>query len=215
MSADPVITATLRGSWPSLPALLVASAALCCAATVPVLVAPGLNPVGVLLYAVLATPFLAGLGFVGNSAAFGEPATIRGWARSVRAHAGFAIRHGLVAGASGVLFLAALRLWARGHPWWLLPSLAMTGAGAVLAILGLLAALPLGVARPSLRGPTLWITALHLVARRPSRFAAVLCVAGLGLWAATAWSASALLLLPGPATIVLVSAVWTTATEIS
>lgn len=210
---ETVIAVTLRGAWRSLPALLVAGTGLCAAATVPVLVAPGVNPIAVLLYAVIATPFLAALASVGNAAAFDDTATIGSWARALRRHASFGIRQGLIAAAAAELFLAALQLWSRGHPVWLLPSLALTGAATVLTLFGLLAALPLGVARPGLRGAVLWITALHLVARRPTRFIAVFCLAGIGLWAATSWSASALLLLPAPAAVVMVAAAWTTVAE--
>lgn len=214
VDTDAIVVRTLRGAWPSLPALLVASAALCAAATVALLAAPGLNVVAVALYALLGAPLLAGLAEVANAAAFDDVATIRGWARAVVAHAGFAARHALLAAVPAVLFLAALRVWAHGHPAWVLPSLALTGAATVVGSLGLLALLPLGVARPGLRGRLLWITALHVVARRPSRFVAVLCLAGVGVWAATSWSASVLLLLPGPAALVLVAAVWTTVAEV-
>jgi hypothetical protein len=214
-ATDTVVAATLRSAWRSLPALLVAGAALCAAATVPTLVAPGVNAVAVLLYAVITTPFLAGLAAIGNTAASGEVATVRSWARALRVHTPFAIRQGLVAGTAGELFLAALAVWSRGHPAWMLPSVALTGAATVLSLFGLLAILPLGVARTGLRGTVLWITALHLVARRPGRFTAVFSVTGLGLWAATSWSASALLLLPPPATIVMAAAVWTTVAEVT
>lgn len=210
---DTVIVTTLRGAWPCLPALLVASTALCAAATVPVFVAPGINPVAVLLYAVLAGPFLAALTAVANSAAFDDVATIRSWARALREHALFGVRQSLVAAAAGELFLAALQVWSRGHPVWMLPSLALTGAATVLTLSGLLAVMPLGVARPGLRGVRLWITALHLVARRPVRFVAVFSLVGLGLWAATTWSASALLLLPAPVALLMAAAVWTTAAD--
>lgn len=215
VATDAVIVRTLRGAWPSLPPLLVASAALCGVATVALLAAPGLNTVAVLVYAVLGAPALAALAAVANTVAFDDVATIRGWASALREHAGFAVRHGLLAAAPAVLFLAALRVWTDGHPLWVLPSLALTGAAAVLAGLGLLALLPLGVARPDLRGRRLWITAGYLVARRPSRFVAVFCLAGVGVWAATSWSASLLLLLPAPTALVLAAAVWTTVSEVS
>ncbi|TCO54746.1 hypothetical protein [Actinocrispum wychmicini] len=215
MRSDTVIVTTLRGAWPCLPALLVASAALCAAATVPVFVVPGVNPIAVLLYAVLAAPFLPALIAVANAAAFDEVATIRSWARALRAHALFGMRHCLVAAGAGELFLAALEVWSRGRPMWMLPSLALTGAATVVTLSGLLAVLPLGVARPGLRGVRLWITALHLVARRPVRFVAVFSLVGLGLWAATSWSASVLLLLPAPVTLVMVAAVWTTKADLA
>jgi len=213
MSTDTVIVATLRGAYRSLPALLVASAALCVAATLPVLAAPGINAVSIALYAALAPPFLAALSAIGNSAAFGDMAGIADWARALRSYAVFGLRQGLIAGVAAELFLAALRVWSNGHPIWVLPSLALTGAAAILALSGLAAVLPLGIARPKLRGARLWITALHLVARRPGRFAAIFSLTGLGLWAAITWSASALLLVPAPAIVVTVAAVWTTAAE--
>jgi hypothetical protein len=210
---DSLIATTLRGAWPSLPALFVASAGLCVAATVPVLIAPGLNPFALLLAAVLAGPFLAALLAVANTIAFGDPATITGWLQALRTHAPFAIRQSLIAALPAGLFLAALTVWIRDHPLWTLPSLALTGAATVLAVLGLLAALPLGLARSQLRGLRLWITALHLVARRPTRFLAALTLPALGLWAATSWTASLLLLIPAPTAIITVAALWTTASE--
>jgi hypothetical protein len=212
-ATDAVIRTTLRGAWPSLPALTVASAALCAAATVPTLIAPGVNPIAVLLYALIAAPFLAALCAIANTAAFNDVATIREWTRAVRAYGTFAISQALIPAAAAELFLAAQALWSRSHPLWTLPSLALTGAATVLTLLGLLATLPLGIARPNLRGRLLWVTALHLVARRPSRFLAIFSLTALGLWAATTWTASLLLLLPAPAALVTAAAVWTTATE--
>lgn len=213
--ADTIVARTLRGAWPSLPALLTASAALCVAATIPLLAAPGINAVAVVLYAVLAPPPLIALVAVANAVTVDDGATIRGWYSALRSQSGFAVRQGLLVAVPTELFLAALQVWSRGHPLWALPSLALTGAACVLAICGMLAALPLGLARPTLRGPLLWIAALHLVARRPIRFAAVFSLAGLGLWTAIRWSASLLLLVPAPTALVLVAAVWTTVTEMS
>lgn len=211
---DAVIATTLRGAWPSLPALLVASAGVCAAATVPVLIAPGLNPIAVVLDALLAGPFLAAMVAAANTITSGETATIRTWAGALRTHIPFAVRACLIPTLPAGLFLAALTLWLRGHPLWTLPSLALTGAGTVLALLGLLAVLPLGTARPDLRGTRLWITALHLVACRPTRFLAALTLPALGLWAATSWTASLLLLIPAPTALLMVTATWTTVTEV-
>lgn len=213
--ADIVVATTLRAAWPSLPALLVGSVALCAAATAPVLVSPGLNAIAILLYAALGAPALAALAALGNALAGDEPATVAGWWSALRQHAGFALRHGLLAAIPAELLLAAVHVWTRGHPPWVLPSLALTGAATVLATCGLLAVLTLGTARPGLRGAVLWVTALHVVARRPSRFAAVLCLSGLGVWGALRWSASVLLLVPAPATLVLAAAVWATVAELT
>jgi hypothetical protein len=214
-TADSILDRTLRGVWPGLPALLIASAALCAAAVVPLLAAPGVNAVSVLLSALTCTPALAALVAVASAPSFDQTATIRSWWAALRTHAGFAVRHGLIAAVPTVLFLAAVQAWSQdGHRWLFLPSVALTGAATILATLGVLAVLTLGVHRPLLRGPALWITALHLVARRPSRFVAAFCLIGLGLWASVSWTASALLLVPAPAAIVVAAAVWTSAAEV-
>jgi hypothetical protein len=204
----------LRGAWPSLPALLVASAALCAAATVPLLAAPGINPAAIVTSALVVAPFAAALAATGNAIAFDGVATVRTWWRGLRTCWLFGIRQALVPAVAATLFLAAWHSWA-GRNGWALPSLVVSGASTTLAVLGLFAVLPLGVARPQLRGLPLWITALHLVARRPTRFAAALSVAVVGVWAATAWSASLLLLVPAPTAIVMAAAVWTSMADIA
>jgi hypothetical protein len=206
--ASELIRSILRGIWPSLPALLVASAALCAAATVPVLAAPGINPVAVLMAALVVAPFAAALAAAVNAIAFDGTATVRTWWRGLRAWWLFGIRQALVPAITATLFLAAWHAWA-GHRGWVLPSLAVSGASTLLAVLGLFAVLPLGIARPGLRGLSLWITGLHLVASRSVRFTAALSVAVGGVWAATTWSASLLLLVPAPTMIVMAAAVWT------
>jgi hypothetical protein len=213
LASDALLSRMLRGIWPSLPALLVASAAQCAAAAVPVLVAPGINPVAILVIALVVAPFTAALAATVNAMAIDGAVTIRTWWRGLRSGWAFGIRQALVPTVAAILFLAALHVWA-GRRGWVLPSLAVTGAATLLTTAGLLAVLPLGVARPRLRGITLWITALHLVTRRPVRFLAALSVAGAGLWAAAAWTASLLLLVPAPATIVMVAAVWTSVEEL-
>lgn len=204
----------LHGVWPNLPTLLCASVAVCVAATVPVLVAPGVNPVAVALYALLVAPAATALADTVTRIGGTGRASVRGFAvRLVRLWP-FAARQALVPAVAAVLLLAALQAWAATGSLLLLPSVALTGAATVLAVPAAMAALILGAARPGLRGRALWVTALHLVARQPVRFAAALCLVVLGVWAAASWSASLLLLLPAPAAVVAVAAVWTTAAEL-
>lgn len=205
------LTRTLRGLWPSLPALLAASVTLCLAATATVLVLPGVTPLSVLLGAVLAGPGAAALVATVNEISFTGDATVRTWWQHLRRLWAFGIRHAVPAAAVLAAFLVALTVWQRTAGYWALPSLGVSGACTVLAFLGLPAVLALGAARPGLRGRLLWICALHLVARRPLRFLAGPSLALLGVWAATAWSASLLLLVPAPVVTVMVTAVWTSA----
>ena len=212
MSTDLVVR-TLRGIWPNLPALLPASAATCAAAVLPVVVAPGVNPLALLLAAVAVGPVAAALAATVNAIALDGEASPGTWWRALRRLWLFGVRQALLVAAVAVLFLAALTVWSRYRDAWALPSLALTGAATVLAVLGLLAVLPLGAARPGLRGSRRWVTARHLVARRPVRFLAPLCVVALGVWAGTALSAALLLLVPAPATVVMVLATWTSAAD--
>ncbi|WP_193615399.1 hypothetical protein [Desertimonas flava] len=208
-----IIAATFRNAWPSLPALTIASAAVCLAAVVPIVVVPGINPLAALLAAVCIAPFGAALVAVVQQMAAGDHGTLTTWGRSLRRHWRFAIGHALVAAVPLAAFLAALHVLDRTGAPWVWPSVALSGAVAVLTALGLTAVIPLGLADPCLasRGPTLWLAALALVAARPVRFSAVVAAAGFVVWLGTAVSASLLLFVPAPAAIVAVTATWTAA----
>ncbi len=204
------LTGLLRGLWPSLPALLLGSVAVCLAGVVTELIAPGISPVAVLLAALLVSPFLLALmGVLDEVGVHGE-AGVATWWHTLHNHWRFAVKHALPAAVPMAIALVSLRIWVRTSSLLVLPSLAVTGGCAVVGGLGLLAVLSLGVARPDLRGRLLWICALHLIARQPLRFLAAPCVAGLGIWAATHWTASLLLLVPAPAMVMTVAAVRTT-----
>ncbi|WP_225797113.1 hypothetical protein [Streptomyces aculeolatus] len=200
----------LRGAWPSLPALAVAGAAVCAAGTLAVLLAPGVTPVSVLVAAVLTGPWLAALGAAADRIAAAGEAGIRDWWRGLRALWRFGPAQALVPAVPAAAFLAALDLWQQTRSPWLLPSLAAGGACAAAGLLALPAALSLGAARPGLRGRLLWICALHLVARHPTRFLAAPSLALLGLAASLRWTASLLLLVP-PLVALVASAATATA----
>lgn len=204
-----VLGRILRGVWPSLPALLCASATLCAAGAVAVFAAPGITPVSLLLLAVLVGPFAAALAGTVNEIAFDGETTIRAWWSGLRGLWLFGLRQALLPAVPWAVFLVALSAWTQTENPFVLPSLAVSGACGVCALLGLLATLPLGAARPGLRGRVLWLSGLHLVARLPLRFLAAPCLAALGVWSATSWSASMLLLVPAPVAVVTVAATWT------
>ncbi|WP_419999637.1 hypothetical protein [Streptomyces boninensis] len=199
---------TLRGAWPGLPALLCGSAAVCAAAVLVVLLTPGVTPLSALLASVLVTPAVAALAAVANSLSEEGEARIRGWWRELRRLFGYGAGHGLLAGLPVAAFLVALEVWRATGSAWALPSLGVSGAASAVAVLALGALLPLGARRPDLRGRHLWLCSVYLVARRPLRFLAGPAVAALGVWAAVHWTASLLLLVPGPAVLVAVAAVW-------
>ncbi len=208
--ADETLLRTLRNAWPALPALLFGSVAVCLASALTVLLAPGVTPVSAVLAGLLVAPCAAALADVGNALAAGRDATVTGWWRGLRRLWRFGTAQGLVAAVPVSAFLAALAVWRAGGGAWALPSLAVSGAASVLALPALGAVLPLGAARGDLRGRRLWICGLYLVARWPHRFLAGPALAVLGVWVAVHWTASVLLLVPGPAAVVAAAAVWTT-----
>lgn len=209
-AADETLARTLRGAWPALPTLLFGSVAVCLASAVTVLLAPGLTPLAAVVAALLVAPCAAALTAVGNALTAGRDATVTGWWHGLRRHWRFGTVQGLVVAVPVAAFLAALAVWRDGAGAWVLPSLALSGAASVLALPALGVVLPLGVARSDLRGRRLWLCGTYLVARWPHRFLAGPALAVLGVWAAVHWSASVLLLVPGPVAIVAAAAVWTT-----
>lgn len=211
-----IIAATFRNAWPSLPALTIASAAVCLAAVVPIVVVPGLNPLAALLAAVCISPFGAALVAVVQQMAGDDHGTLSTWTGSLRRRWRFAIGNALVAAVPFAAFVAALHVLDRTGAPWVWPSVAVSGAVAVLTALGLIAVIPLGIADrspSSPRGLPLWLAALALVAARPVRFVAVVAAAGFVVWLGTEVSASLLLFVPAPAAMVAVTATWTAATS--
>lgn len=210
-----IIRGALRGVWPSLPALLVASAAICATAVAPIVVAPGINPIAVIVAALACGPLLPPLAAVTNemttpSDVGGGHGTIRTWWLTLRTQWRFGMTTALVPAVPGALLLVAVEVWRATGNIAVVPSFVASGIVTLLAVLGLTAAIPLGTSRTDLRGVRLWRAAVSTVAVRPTRFVAVASAAGFGVWAATHVSASVLLLVPAPTAIVAVTATWTT-----
>lgn len=210
-----LIATTLRNVWPSLPALTLASAAVCAAAVVPVIVAPGVSPVAAIVAALTIGPCWLALVAVVQQMADDDHGAIVNWWATLRRRWRQAIAQALVAAVPLALFVSALHVLDVTGAWWVWPSVACTGAATVIAALALCAAGPLTLADPGLRGRPLWLAAIGLVAARPVRFAAVAAAGGFAIWLAQALTASLLLFAPAPAAIVAVTATWTTVTAIS
>lgn len=209
-----VMRRAMRGVWPHLPVLLIGSIAVCAGAAVSALVAPGVTPVSVLAIALLVMPQYTALVAVAGGIILRRDGTFREWGGSFIRSWRTTATVTLPTAAAMALLLVAVHVWQlSGQPWVLVP-LGTAATVSAIGILGLTAALPLAAERPGLRGTALWIAALFLVAKRPLPFIAVACLAGLGIWAATVWTASLLLLLPAPVALVASAAVWTSAARL-
>jgi uncharacterized membrane protein YesL len=115
----------------------------------------------------------------------------------------------------GVVAAVALVNWelysATGSPLLVVP-LAVSGCATVLALLASISAFSLRVTA-GLRGKSLWLTSLALVARSPAVPLGVLAVAVVALLLGTSVTASLLLLAPGPVALFASAGTWTTYTR--
>ncbi|WP_179426500.1 hypothetical protein [Spelaeicoccus albus] len=204
----------VRGVWPHLPVLLIGSIAVCAGAAIATLIAPGLTPVSVLVIALLVIPPFAALIAVANGIVVRGDATVRQWGGSLIRSGWRAVTVAVPPVVALALLLTAVEVWRISGQSWVLVPLGVAATVSAIGVLGLTAALPLALERPGLRGTALWLSALFLVAKRPLSFIAVACLAGMGIWAATAWTASLLLLLPAPVALVASAAVWTSAARL-
>ncbi|PZE73897.1 hypothetical protein [Curtobacterium sp. MCBD17_019] len=209
-AAEPAATTqartVARRVWDQLPALVVASSVVCAAIVVAVLVAPGVTPTAVVLWALLVAPVFAGLVGVTTDVLNGAEVRVFGFHRYVRHTVRLALASAAVPAVAAVCSLVSLEVLHQTHATITLVPLAVSGAVTVLGSLAGLLALPVAVRVPSLRGPSLALFCLRAVARRPIPVVGVLAVGVLGLWAAVTWSASVVVLVPGPFALVLVLA---------
>ncbi|MEO3794342.1 hypothetical protein ABGB14_29355 [Nonomuraea sp. B10E15] len=202
-----------RAAWPSLPALLAGSVAVCAGAAATALTGPGLTPISVAAAAVLIGAPLAALVHLAVRMWHGEEPTVRDWLGCLRSAPARGVAVTAVPAGIAALTLVSLEVWAQSRQAWVLVPLALGGALTVVTGLGACVALPLALHRPELRGAPLWAGALHLVARNPVRVLAVPAVAVLAAQAATGLTASLLLLFPAPLALVMVAAAFTSTTS--
>lgn len=202
------------GLWSHLPTWLCASVAICAAAALTVVIAPGITPVSVLLAAVLLTPFVSALIAAVDQVVRTDDVSVSFWWKSIRRFASFG--YGVVAApaVAVALLVVAWTVWQRTESTVALAPVVVSGAVSAVLVLASTAVLPLGIARPTLRGSRLWLTACHLVARWPVRFLAAPSLLAFGVWASTEVSASLLLLVPAPVALVLGAAFWSSAVEL-
>lgn len=229
MSADTGPTATARSGpvataagaawagrlrttvWPNLPTLLVTSTVVSAAALLAMLVAPGITPASLLLWALLVAPPAAALVAQANDMVLG------GWPRPFSV-VGYVRRAGLLGltvwlppAVAGACAMVAVGVWERTREPLVLVSAAVGAVGAALLTIAALVAVPVGLERPGLRGARLTVTALHVAARRPVPVFAVAAFAVAAVSSAERVAASLVLLVPAPLALVLVAAVWTSA----
>jgi hypothetical protein len=200
-----------RYVWPSLPMLLVSSSIVCVLGAVALVLAPGITPISLPVWALLVAPAFGALLEQVSAMLDGEDPAAFSFMPALRRSWRLSLGLALPPAFAGSCYLVAYELWLQTGSGMLLAPLAVSGVCAVLLGIAGAIALPLGLGRGDLRGRSLLVTALHLCARHPVAPLGALAL-GIGfVWSATQFSASLLLLLPGPLAVVLVAAVWTSA----
>lgn len=202
----------LRSLWHELPLLAVIGVFVCTATSAVVLVVPGINPGSVLLAAVLVAPLWGGVAATTDSVVRGGAGGVAGLLRNLKRCWVAGLGVGLVPGVVTAVALVNWELYsATGSPLLVVP-LAVSGCATVLALLASISAFSLRVTA-GLRGKSLWLTSLALVARSPAVPLGVLAVAVVALLLGTSVTASLLLLAPGPVALFASAGTWTTYTR--
>ncbi|WP_020574561.1 hypothetical protein [Actinopolymorpha alba] len=194
-----------RSAWGGLPALLAGSVLSCVATALVMVLSPGINPVSVLLAAVLVGPTFAALADIANQLWDGADVGIHDAVVALRGQWRRGVAAGLVLAVPLALFLVALEMFRQtGSPWALVP-MSLSGAVTVVAALTAVVALPRSLGT-SASGWPLWIASAHVVARNPAPALAVHVLAGLGVWACVMLTASIYLVVPGAVALAMVAA---------
>ncbi|MFI7059600.1 hypothetical protein ACIBL3_01340 [Kribbella sp. NPDC050124] len=195
----------LRAMWHELPLVAAAGFLVCTASGVVVLLMPGVSPVSVLIGALVIGPVWAAV-----------VATTDSVVREDRGGVWLLLRHLRKYGVAGlevaavpavIAAVALLNQAVYSGPLFAVP-VAVSGCATVLALLASCYAFSLRVTA-GLRGKTLWLTALHLVARAPMVPLGVLALAFVALLLGTSVTASLLLLAPGPVALFASAGTWT------
>jgi hypothetical protein len=199
------LPAAFKALWHELPFLAAAGLLVCAASGLVVLANPGLSPLSLLLGAVLLGPTWAAVTATTDSIVRDDRGGVLLLLRNLR-------RHGLpgleVACVPAVITALALLNWQLySGPVFAIP-LAVSGCASVLVLLASCYAFSLRVTA-GLRGKTLWIAALQLVARAPLVPLGVIALAFVALLLGTSVTASLLLLAPGPVALFASAGTWT------
>ena len=196
------MTRALRGIWPNLPVLAVISALCCLALVPPLLVSPGPTPIGVLLAAALLGPVWMAAISVTDGIVDGQDRSLRDLFTGLPRLAGAGLRTAAVPAALAASALLAGGMYsARPSAVWLLPCIAVSGAGLVFAVL----ALPFAFSWRLVTGQSgrrLWFAACVQALARPVLALGTLAFAALSVLAGTSWAVSLLMLTPGPLALI-------------
>ncbi|MFI5691165.1 hypothetical protein ACIA58_04955 [Kribbella sp. NPDC051586] len=199
------LPAAFKALWHELPVLAAAGVLVCAASGLVVLVSPGLSPLSLLLGAVVVGPTWAAVTATTDSIVRDDRGGVLLLLRNLKRHTPAGLE---VACVPAVVTALALLNWTvYSGPLFAVP-LAVSCCASVLLLLASCYAFSLRVTS-GLRGKTLWLVALQLVARAPLVPLGVLALAFIALLLGTSVTASLLLLAPGPVALFASAGTWT------
>ena len=199
------LPSAFKALWHELPFLAAAGVLVCAGSGLVVLVSPGLSPLSLVLGAVLVGPTWAAVIATTDSIVRDDRGGVLLLLRNLKRHCLAGLE---VAGVPAVVAALALLNWhVYSGPLFAVPLAVSCCAGALL-LLASCYAFSLRVTA-GLRGKTLWLAALQLVARAPLVPLGVLALAFVALLLGTSVTASLLLLAPGPVALFASAGTWT------
>jgi hypothetical protein len=199
------LPAAFRALWHDLPLVATAGVLICTASALVVLLSPGVSPVSVLLTAFLVAPVWAAVVATTDAVVLDDRGGVPALLKNLRKHALAGLEVGVVPAV--VVGLALLNWQLYSGPLFAVP-LVVSGCASVLLLLASCYAFSLRVTA-GLRGKTLWLAALQLVARAPLVPLGVLALVFVALLLGTSVTASLLLLAPGPVALFASAGTWT------
>ena len=195
----------LRALWHELPLIAAAGVLVCTAAAVVVSLMPGVSPGSVILSGLLVGPVWAAVISTTDSVVRGGRGGVVLLLHHLRRRGLAGLEVAVVPAVITALTLLNRQLYSG--PVFAIP-LAVSGCATVLVLLASCYAFSLRVTA-GLRGKTLWLSALHLVARAPLVPLGVLALVFVAFLLGTSVTASLLLLAPGPVALFASAGTWT------
>ncbi|MER7251017.1 hypothetical protein [Kribbella sp. NPDC000426] len=194
-----------KALWHELPVLAAAGVLVCVASALVVLISPGLSPLSLLLGAVVVGPTWAAVTATTDAIVRDDRGGVLLLLHNIKRQAPAGLEVACVPAVGTALTLLNWQLYSG--PLFALP-LALSGCASVLLLLAACHAFSLRVTA-GLRGKTLWLASLQLVARAPLVPLGVLALVLLALVLGTSVTASLLLLAPGPVALFASAGTWT------
>jgi hypothetical protein len=208
------VAAAARLAWPNLPTLLLSDWVISLAFLCLTAVTPGVSPTAVILWVVVVAPPYGALLAQINDMAAGRTVSLFSIFTYLRRYTVVSLSVWMVPAFCGAVTLVGLEWWKETSSNFALLAISVAGSAMVVCALGAIVGLPIAIRDASARGVPLFVLSLHIAARRPAPVIAVVSVAVMGIWCASSFSLSIIVLVPAILSLVNYAAAWTAASAL-